>query len=242
MKTSNKKTLSIFSFTSCEGCQFELLGHYDLFSKLLNFYEIESFRLGQENKDEENNIDVSIIEGSPEGEEQIKHLKQIRRNSKIVIAIGSCAHLGGIQSQRNRLPQKLINRKDVISVSDVIKPDYIVPGCPIKQKELVDCLIDVYYERKFLLPDLAVCSECKLNGNDCLIKNGEPCLGPITRAGCNSICTNNNEACLGCRGPIEQANFVKIKEVLNPLLNEEEIENWLTIYGDIQKEFKREKI
>lgn len=232
-----KKSLAIFSLTSCEGCQFEILSHYDKFGELLKFYDVHNFRLGQE-ENQNNSFDVSLVEGSPEGEKQIEHVKEIRKTSKFVIAIGACAHLGGIQSQRNRLPKKLIDRKPVIRLSDIIRVDYTIPGCPINQSELIRCLIDAYHDRVFNLPDLAVCFECRNNENKCLIKNGKPCLGPITRAGCNSICVNHGEACLGCRGPIEQANLIKIKELLKPMLGEEELENWLTFYGDYQNEFE----
>ena len=235
----NKKSLAIFSLTSCEGCQFELLSHYELFNRLLAFYSIENFRLGQE-ENIMTHFDVSLIEGSPEGEKQIEHLKEIRKNSNKVIAIGACAHLGGILSQRNHLPKKYIDRKDVISIDEVIKVDYFVPGCPINQKELVECLLSVYYDKIFYLPDTAVCVECRQNENKCLLKRNKACLGPVTRAGCNSICINHGEACLGCRGPIDQANFAKIKEVLKPILDEEELNNWLTFYGNYEEKHKKE--
>lgn len=231
---NNKKSLGIFSLTSCEGCQFELLSHYDLFSKLLGFYHVETFRLGQDSNDY-NAIDVALIEGSPEGDEQIELIKKIRKAAKIVIAIGSCAISGGIQSQRNHLSGKLISRGKVKTLFDYIRIDYYIPGCPIRQSELISCLVDVYYGRVFNLPQYSVCSECKLNENNCLIKSGRPCLGPITRGGCNSICTNNNEACFGCREPIENANLLKIRELFRPILGDDELDNWLTIYGNREK-------
>ena len=233
-----KKTLAIFSLTCCEGCQFELLSFYDHFNSLLNFYDIKNFRLGQE-ENLPGPFDVAIIEGSPDSERQIKFLKQIRKHTKTIIAIGSCAHMGGIQSERNNLPHNLISKDDVKSVPEVIRADFIVPGCPVSHTELIKCLMDIYYDKVFVLPDLGVCFECRQNGNKCLIKNDKPCLGPVTRAGCNSVCVNSGEACLGCRGPIEQANFKKMREVLGTMMEEEEVENWLTIYGNYEKEHKK---
>jgi len=233
-----KKTLAIFSLTCCEGCQFELLSFYDHFNSLLNFYDVKNFRLGQE-ENLPGPFDVAIIEGSPDSERQIKFLKQIRKHTKTIIAIGACAHMGGIQSERNNLPHHLISKDDVKSVPEVIRADFIVPGCPVSHTELIKCLMDIYFDKTFTLPDLAVCFECRQNGNKCLIKNDKPCLGPITRAGCDSVCINSGEACLGCRGPIEQANFKKMREVLGTMMEEEEIENWLTIYGNYEKEHKK---
>lgn len=228
-----KKSLAIFSLTSCEGCQFELLNSYENLKELLKFYDIKNFRLGQE-LNLPGPFDVALIEGSPDSEKQIDFLKQIRKHTKIIVAIGACAHMGGIQSQRNRLPKNLVAKHPVKTVTDIIKVDSVVPGCPIKNSELFRCLMDAFWENTFVLPDLAVCFECKRKSNKCFLKKGKPCLGPVTRGGCDAICITNNESCLGCRGPLNQANFKKMREILDTMLEEEEVENILTTYGDIE--------
>ncbi len=226
----NKKSLAIFSLTSCEGCQFEMLNHFEEFNKLLQFFDIKNFRLGQEDNFD-GPFDVAIIEGSPDGKRQVDFARNIRRNASLVIAIGACAHLGGIQAERNFMKNKILDKENVKRVPKIIKTDYIIPGCPINYAELYRCLLDIYWGKKFTLPDLAVCFECRQNENDCLIKDGKPCLGPITRSGCNSICVNKGEACLGCRGTVPQPNILKLKEVLGSIMAEDEIEKYLTIYG-----------
>lgn len=233
-----RKSLAIFSFTCCEGCQFELLSFYDHFKQLLKFYDVKNFRLGTE-ENFPGPFDVALIEGSVESEEQIKLIKKIRKESGTIIAIGACAHMGGIQSERNSIPRNIIAKNTVKTVPEIIKTDFVVPGCPVSHTELIKCLLSVYWDQEFILPDLAVCFECRQNGNKCLLKNDKPCLGPITRGGCNSVCINSGEACLGCRGPLEQANINKMKDMLEPLLSPEEIKNWLTIYGDLEQEYKK---
>jgi len=232
-----KKSLAIFSLTSCEGCQFELLGFYDHFQELLNFFEIREFRLGQE-EELPGPFDVAVIEGSPDSKEQVDFLRDIRKNAQTVIAIGSCAHLGGIQSERNRIPKAVIRKDPVKSVPDIIEADYIAPGCPVSHRELVKILLNAYWGIDYPAFDLGVCFECKKNENECLIKKDIPCLGPVTSGGCDSICVNNGQSCFGCRGPLEQANFKKMHEILGTMLEEEEIENWLTIYGDYEQTHK----
>lgn len=229
-----KKTLAIFSLTCCEGCQFELLKDYTNFNKILNFYEIKNFRLGQE-ENLKGPFEIAVVEGTPEGQREVKLLHQIRGESNIVVAMGACANLGGIQSQRNHLPPKLTGKPNVKTLHEIIKVDYSIPGCPISNEEAISILIDLYWNKIPKIPSHAVCFECRLNENECLIKNGLPCLGPVTRGGCNSICTNQGEACFGCRGPLPQANFPKLEEILSSMLSQEEIKNWLTIYGDYQK-------
>lgn len=237
LKGQPRKSLGIFSLTCCEGCQFALLKDFEGFEKLTQFFEIKSFELGQEENDN-CFFDVALVEGTPESEKELNHLREIRRVSKIVVAIGSCAHLGGIQSERNRLPHKYIGEEKVKKVSDVIKVDLTVPGCPISNQEIVLALLDIYWGKKFRPKDYAVCFECRKNENECLIKNGQPCLGPITRGGCDSVCVNGGESCFGCRGALDQANFDKIREMLVPMIGEEETNNMLTIYGDIEKELE----
>jgi len=232
-----KKTLGIFSLTCCEGCQFEILKDYDYFSQLLKYYDVRNFRLGQEDN-LPGPFDVSLVEGTPESDDEYKLLRDIRRASNIVVAIGSCAHLGGIQSERNILPKKITKAKDVVSIPKAIKTDYIVPGCPISHKELFMTLMDIYWGKIPTLSDLGICFECRLNENECLIKNGKPCLGPVTRGGCNAVCVNGGEACYGCRGATDQADFAKMKEVLKPIIGEEDTANMMTIYGDYEKEHR----
>jgi coenzyme F420-reducing hydrogenase gamma subunit len=230
----SKKTLAIFSLTCCEGCQFEILKSFDDFEKMQNLYEFSNFRLGQEDN-VSGPYDVALVEGTPESEREIKLLKNIRKQSKTLVAIGSCAHMGGIQSERNWMPKKVFSKDHVQTVSDVVKVDYVVPGCPILHQEIYKCLIDIYWNKIFTLPDVGVCFECRENENVCLIKQGKPCLGPVTRAGCNSVCVNGGEMCLGCRGKLDQANFHKLREILGTMISDDEINNLLKIYGDIEK-------
>ncbi len=233
-----KKTLAIFSLTCCKGCQFELLKNYTDFNQLLNFYDLKNFRLGQE-INLNGPFDVALIEGTPESQHEYKLLHEIRRETKIVVAMGACACMGGIQSQRNRLSKKLIDMTKVKPLNEIIKINYYIPGCPINNKEAIRILTDLYWDKKIKISDTSVCFECRLNGNNCLIKQGKPCLGPITRAGCNSICVNGGEACLGCRGPLPQSNFFKMKEILGTMMSKKEVDNWLTFYGDYQKEHRK---
>jgi coenzyme F420-reducing hydrogenase gamma subunit len=49
--------------------------------------------------------------------------------------------------------------------------------------------------------------ECKRRGNVCvMVAKGEPCLGPVTHAGCGALCPSYDRGCYGCFGPRERAN------------------------------------
>jgi sulfur carrier protein ThiS len=56
---------------------------------------------------------------------------------------------------------------------------------------------------------IPVCAECPLAGDSCLVVRGEPCLGPLTVAGCSAECTRNGTPCTGCRGFISKPEVWK---------------------------------
>jgi len=56
--------------------------------------------------------------------------------------------------------------------------------------------------------------ECKLNDHLCVFEKGVVCLGPVTRCGCNAICTAYGDPCQGCRGLMDEANLEAAVKVL----------------------------
>ncbi len=56
---------------------------------------------------------------------------------------------------------------------------------------------------------IPVCAECPLYVEDCLVKKGLPCLGPLTVAGCGAPCTREGSPCIGCRGPITRRDVLE---------------------------------
>jgi sulfhydrogenase subunit delta len=212
-----KPTLAIASMTCCEGCQVEIL---NLGKRLLDLFQI--FDLGNfawaEEKKERPSYDIALVEGTPLTEEDVKYLKELRKKSKILVAIGACAHLGGVQEIKNYTEknknekakyvypkyQRIQNPK-VVPLSRVVKVDYTVPGCPIDQDEFYRVISDIILGREPRIPQRPVCFECQAQGFECLLQKGEPCLGPITLGGCKAICLRSKRFCYGCRGPLPGA-------------------------------------
>lgn len=235
--TTLKKTLGIFSLTCCEGCQFELLNFYDQFSRILNFYEIKNFSLAKE-ENLPGPFDVALVEGTPETEEELELLKKIRKDSQILIALGTCAHLGGIQAERNFPDSVLKNHKPVLPISKVVKVDYTLPGCPINRQEAYQVLADIYHGRQPYQINYPVCFECRHNQVRCLMKAGQLCLGPITTGGCEGICTKSGVPCYGCRGMVKNANLYKVRELFKNKMTNDEFNKRLEIYGEFENEEK----
>jgi len=150
----NKLDIGWFSFTCCEDSTIiftELLNkHYSSWSKLFNF---KHFRvLKQHNED--GPFDISFIEGAISSDKQAKRVKEIRDNSKYIVATGACGVVGMPAGQRNKFTpeqnaeiQFLLDRFEyndkVLKVEDVIKVDYKVPGCPMNEEIFIQTINNI---------------------------------------------------------------------------------------------------
>lgn len=205
-----KPKIAIFSLTSCEGCSLAILELEDQLLDILNSVDIVNFREGMTERSWD--IDIAFVDGAvstPDNEGEIKHL---REHSKILVAIGACACLGGINTLKNHQPEdhyrqyvygdqaKWFGTTPARPISAVVKVDYELPGCPMIKEEFLAFVQHMLAGRRFHLPEFPVCVECKKNGNLCLYEKSEICLGPVTRAGCAAICPTFGSKCEGCRG------------------------------------------
>jgi coenzyme F420-reducing hydrogenase gamma subunit len=117
-------------------------------------------------------------------------------------------------------------------ISAVIDIDAFLPGCPIDREEFVKVVKNLLLGKRPGIPDFPVCVECKLKENVCLLLEGKPCLGPVTRAGCAAICPTYGDGCEGCRGYIPEPNENAMKDVLDEAgLTVEEIMSRMTMYN-----------
>lgn len=237
-----KPKLGFFDFTSCEGCQLEVLNFESELVELLNHVDIVNFREAKTERGD--NYEIAFVEGSITRESEIPRLKKIRQQAKIVVALGACACLGGVNCLKNFRPMEE-NLKIVYGdaaryydtipacpISNVVPVDYYVHGCPIDKKEFLKVIKSLLLSKRPEIPNYPVCVECKLAGNVCAFDRGEICLGPVTRAGCNAICISNGRHCWGCRGLVDDPNTNSEKEILQKHgLTVEDILNQFRIFN-----------
>ena len=100
------------------------------------------------------------------------------------------------------------------AVHQVVKVDYFVHGCPVYIPEFVTVFKAALQGIPYYVPDYPVCVECKLNENVCMYDRKVTCLGPVTKAGCNSWCINNGNICYGCRGMVSNPNEKGAQDVI----------------------------
>ncbi len=219
-----KPKVAFFDFTSCEGCQLTVVDSLQTHLDLLDAVEIVQFREAMTEKGED--YLVAFIEGSITRESDEARLKQIRERAALVVALGACAHLGGVNAIKNLAPLDDV-RQYVYGdkyewfptyaarpISAVVKVDAVIPGCPIDREEFIAVVKAVLLGKKPPIPDYPLCVECKLKENVCLYDKGGVCAGPITRAGCGAICPTYGDGCEGCRGMISNPNRDSMQTVM----------------------------
>ncbi|MFA6554318.1 MAG: hypothetical protein WCS89_02305 [Candidatus Paceibacterota bacterium] len=138
-----------FSFSCCEDntiVMTEVMNdHWQEWKQLFDFRHARVMK--------SNNImdsfDIAFIEGAMAGPEHIEKLKDIRSRSKKLVAVGSCAIVGLPAGQRNTFTEEqkasidyLVTRfgalPEVKKVSDVVKVDAEIPGCPMDPKVFLE--------------------------------------------------------------------------------------------------------
>ena len=177
-------------------------------------------------------------------EQDEERLHRIREQAGLVVALGACAHIAGVNALKNLHPLEDVRRwvygdkadwYDTYAarpISAMIEVDAVIPGCPIDQEEFVRVVKAVLVGKKPPIPDYPVCVECKKKGNVCVYELGRTCLGPITRAGCDAICPSYGAGCEGCRGLIPKPNENAMKDVLAEAgLTVEQLMSKMTIFN-----------
>lgn len=237
----NLPKIAFFDFTSCEGCQLTVVDSLQTHPELLEVVEIVQFREAMSEKGDD--YQIAFIEGSCTRPSDQERLRAIRERAALVIALGACAHLGGINAIRGRQSLDDVRRSvygdradwyetgPVLPIEDVIPIDGFIPGCPINGEEFVRIVKQLLQGRNPQLPDYPVCVDCKLRENVCLYLRGRTCLGPIIRAGCGAICPTYGNSCEGCRGLIPNPNLESLRAVLlEHGVSEEDTLSKITMY------------
>ena len=113
----------------------------------------------------------------------------------------------------------------VYALDQVVDVDYYLPGCPPPVPLILDAVTAIFEGKlppkgTVLAPAKTLCDECERNKHvakkmpdikctweikadmeKCFLEQGIICMGPATRAGCQTRCINGNQPCSGCMGP-----------------------------------------
>ena len=144
-----KKKVGIFSFTCDEGCSIFLVEIFN--KKLLGWLEKMElvYFLSIKDHTDAKKMDIAVVEGSITSEEDEKRVKNIRKNSKILIGMGNCSITGMPSCHRNNLTKKQLKEisghlkkfkflPKCMGIKEVVKLDEEVPGCPMDDKKFIE--------------------------------------------------------------------------------------------------------
>lgn len=246
-----KPKIGLFGLTGCGGCELAVLFTEDILLNLLK--EIDLVAAPFFKDDNKEKYDVAFVSGLVADKNDVKKLEGFRKNSKILIALGACAAHGNVPALKNFMNKKLMEKSAYektshlesvapTPVSEHVKVDFSIPGCPPNSEEIVKYIKDLMLEKKLVQNQKPVCFECNLKENYCLLKQGKECLGPLTRGGCGALCPSVGKECTGCRGPIEDGNIEEIKKIFKEKgLNPDIIINKINKYAGLEFKTLMEK-
>jgi len=182
-----KPKVAFFDFTCCEGCQLQILSLEEELPEILGLIDIVNFR--EASSAVSNDYDIAFIEGAITRESEIPRIQKIRNQAKILITIGACSSIGGVNCIKNFYPMDKVLQDtygdkaewyDIIParpISAVVPVDYQLQCCPIMKEEflyLLKCLLNGQTPQ---FPKHPVCVECRLKGNVCVYDKGMTCMG-----------------------------------------------------------------
>jgi F420-non-reducing hydrogenase small subunit len=289
---------------ACGGCDVSLLDTNEFILDIAAAADIRFWPIAVDGKYsdleamDDGELDVSFFNGAVRNSENEHVAKLMRQKSKLMVAYGSCAHMGGIPGLANLtskdeifdraylhnpsiqqdnttlpLPESTddgyeleipVFYERVYKLDDVIDVDYYLPGCPpapAQVKAAVLALVGALTGQSPAPPkgavvgasEVAVCEDCPRTREEkkiskfyrpwqiiqdperCLLEQGIPCAGIVTRSGCGVRCPNTNMPCRGCYGPLPNVTDqgAKFVSALGSIIDSKDPEEIDQIIADI---------
>lgn len=224
-----RPSIAVWKFASCDGCQLSILDCEDELLLLAGAVQIARFT-EMSSTIIEGPYDLSLVEGSITTPEDAERIVEVRAQSRVLVTIGACATAGGIQGLRNFAstgeyartvyahPEYLSTLDTSTPISDHVRVDFELHGCPINRSSLMEVVTAFLAGRAPVIPTHSVCEECKRRGTVCLlVAEGTCCLGPVTKAGCGALCPSIGRGCFGCYGPASTVNTASLSSALSAM-------------------------
>jgi len=207
---ADKPTLAFFSLACCEGCQLQVLAANERLLPILERADIVRFREAADG--DADHYDITFVEGSIVTEHDIERAKAIRAKTDLLVALGACATIGGVNAVKNfQDPDDVAacvygEKKDWFPhiparpLSAEVRVDAEIHGCPINTEEFLQVVKCLLMGKPYRQPNYPVCVDCKL---------------AVTRAGCAPfLCPSAGHKCIGCRGLVDNPNTDAAKDVM----------------------------
>jgi NAD-reducing hydrogenase small subunit len=146
-----KARLATVWLDGCSGCHMSLL---DMDEKILDIAKVADLVCSPlvDTKEFPEGVDVTLVEGAVSSEEDLHKIHRIRKNTRVLVALGDCAVTGNVAAMRNAFgvravldrsyrltsvpagspPDQIVPRllPRVRPIHEVVHVDLTVPGCP----------------------------------------------------------------------------------------------------------------
>ncbi|MCC6145879.1 MAG: oxidoreductase, partial [Candidatus Hydrogenedentes bacterium] len=158
-----KPKLAVHKFASCDGCQLSLLDCEDELLAVADAVEIAYFPEATRTVIK-GPYDVVLVEGSITTPHDVERIQRVRREARVLVAIGACATAGGIQALRNYAdvaefarvvyahPEYLSTLHHSTPIAQHVYVDFELRGCPINKYHLVEVVSALLAGRKPNVP------------------------------------------------------------------------------------------
>ena len=149
----SKKKIATFWLGGCSGCHMSLL---DIDERILDLAKLADIvKSPIVDGKELSEVDIALVEGSITSDEHLHEIILIRKKARILVALGDCAVMTNVTGMRNYFeldevfntayvnsisndtegevpdhPDLLRLRNKVIPLQEVVKVDFVIPGCP----------------------------------------------------------------------------------------------------------------
>jgi len=147
----------------CSGCHMSFLDMDERLIELAQHFDVV-YSPYVDAKEIPENVDLFIVEGAVSSDQDLKLIKQIRKNSRQVLALGDCAITGNVSALKNlfgtqavlergyfeladinstnEFPYKVVPKllDKVIPLNEAIDVDLFLPGCPTPADAIYEVL------------------------------------------------------------------------------------------------------
>jgi coenzyme F420-reducing hydrogenase gamma subunit len=220
-----KPVLMFDALSCCEGCELQVLNCETDLLPILAACDIGRFREASDGDCD--HYDIAFVEGSVVTDHDAEKIREIRAKTGILVALGACATIGGVNMLKNfQDPEdvsayvygdkgKWFPHIAARPLKAEVKVDAEIHGCPLNPKEFLEAAKCLLMGKPWKQLNYPVCVTCKLADNVCLWHKGIPCLGIVTRAGCDPyMCPSAGHKCIGCRGLVDKPNANAAKDIM----------------------------
>jgi NAD-reducing hydrogenase small subunit len=137
----SKPVIATASLAGCFGCHMSLL---DIDERILALAELVEFHKSpiDDIKRFSKPVDIGLIEGGCCNSENVRVLRDFRKNCRILVSVGECATMGGLPSMRNGIPLQECFREAYLDSPTVAPEDRLIPNdeeLPIILDKVMPC-------------------------------------------------------------------------------------------------------